>query len=574
MLLRLLARFLWPARWGLAALVALQAGSTTAMLYLPRLYAAIIDRGIARGDTGVILVHGGQMLAVAAAQIACSTAAVYVGARLAMAFGRDLRAALFAQVGALSAREVGLLGAPSLITRTTNDVQQVQMLVLMGATLLVSSPIMVVGGVVMAVREDPEMARLLLVSVPALALGMGVIIGRMFPQFTKMQPRIDALTGVVREQIAGARVVRAFVREADEAARFAAANADLTDTGLRVGRLQALLFPWIMLVFNASTIAVLWLGAGRLADHAVGLGAVIAFLNYLMFVLVSVMLVAFVASMIPRAIVCAGRIREVLATAPTVVGPPAPAIAPGPRGRIELAAVDYRYPGAEAPVLRDVSVVVEPGTVTAIIGGTGAGKSTLLDLIPRLIDPSAGTVRIDGADARALALDDLRGRIAVVPQRAYLFSGTVATNLRFAAPDATDDELWRALELACAREVVEALPGQLDAAVAPGGANLSGGQRQRLAIARALVRRPAILLLDDAFSALDLATEARLRANLASALAGTTQLVVAQRVSTIVGADQIIVLDGGAVVGRGRHAELRTTCPTYDEIVRSQEEAA
>jgi ATP-binding cassette, subfamily B, multidrug efflux pump len=433
---------------------------------------------------------------------------------------------------------------------------------------------MSIGGVVMAVREDLALSRLLLVAVPVLIAGMGVIIGRMFPQYAAMQPRIDTMNRVVREQIAGMRVVRAFVREPAEAARFDDANAALTATALRVGRLQALLFPVVMLVFNTSSVGVLWFGAARVAHGGLHMGAVIAFLSYLMQVLVAVMLVTFVASTIPRAAVCATRITEVLATRSSVAPPTAPVLATGVRGTVELASVEYKYPGAETAVLRDVSLTARPGQVTAIIGSTGAGKTTLLELIPRLIDPTAGEVRIEGANARALALDDLRSKVAVVPQRAYLFSGTVATNLRYGKPAATDDELWAALEVACARELVEAMPGKLDAPIAQGGTNVSGGQRQRLAIARALLRTPAIYLFDDAFSALDLATEAQLRRNLAPVIAQATVILVAQRVASIVDADQIIVLDAGAIVGCGRHAELVASCPTYLEIVTSQQEAA
>jgi ATP-binding cassette subfamily B protein len=574
MLVRLLLQFLRPYARHLAAVVVLQLASTTAALYLPNLYARIVDQGVTAGDTGFILTAGGVMLAITAVQVACSIAAVYFGARVAMAYGRDLRAAIFHRVGTFSAHEVGTFGAPSLLTRSTNDVQQVQLLVLMGATMLIATPIMAVGGVVMALREDLALSRLLLISVPALIASIGVIVGRMIPQFRAMQPKIDTITRVLREQITGVRVVRAFVRESAEAARFDAVNAELTATALRVGRLQALLWPVVMLVFNASNVAVLWFGAHRIADGSLQIGALVAFLSYLMQILVAVMMVTFISVMIPRAAVCADRIAEVLDTSSSVTSPKAPVVPSGVAGLVELRAVEYRYPGAEAAVLKDVSFTAPPGTVTAIIGGTGAGKTTLLELIPRLIEPTAGAVVIEGANARDLELERLWSRVGVVPQRAYLFSGTVASNLRYGNPDATDPELWAALEVAQARDFVEAMPAQLDAPIAQGGTNVSGGQRQRLSIARALVRRPSIYLFDDAFSALDLATEARLRVALRPHIKDATVIMVAQRVASIVDADQIIVLDAGTIVGRGRHAELCETCPTYVEIVTSQREEA
>jgi ATP-binding cassette, subfamily B, multidrug efflux pump len=573
MLVRLLIQFLRPYARPLAAVVALQIVGTTASLYLPNLYARIIDRGVARGDTGYILSTGGIMLAFSALQVVCAVAGVYFGARAAMAYGRDLRAAVFHQVGEFSAHEVGKFGAPSLITRTTNDVQQVQMLVLMACTMLVAAPIMCVGGVVMALRDDVTLSRLLLVSVPVLAGSIGVIIWRMVPQFRAMQPRIDTVNRVLREQIAGVRVVRAFVREPAEAARFDHANAELTETALRVGRLQAVMFPVVLLVFNASLTAVLWFGASRVEAGALQVGSVMAFLSYLMQILVAVMMVTFISTMIPRASVCAERIAEVLDTRSSVVPPAAPVVPSGPPGALELRAVEYRYPGAELPVLKDVSLVARPGQVTAIVGGTGSGKTTLLELIPRLIDPTAGSVLVEDTDVRSIALELLWSKIGVVPQRPYLFSGTVATNLRYGNPDASDHELWAALEVAQARDFVEAMPGGLGAPIAQGGTNVSGGQRQRLSIARALLRRPAIYLFDDAFSALDLATESRLRAALRNYTRSATVILVAQRVASIVDADQIIVLDEGAIVGRGRHAELVAGCPTYAEIVASQRAA-
>ncbi|HWU91136.1 MAG TPA: ABC transporter ATP-binding protein, partial [Kofleriaceae bacterium] len=542
-------------------------GGTIAALFLPSLNADIIDRGVTTGDSGFILRAGAVMLLATAVQIACSLAATYAGARVAMRFGRDLRAAIFRRVGAFSAREVAAFGAPSLITRTTNDVQQVQMVVLMGCTMLVLAPIMCIGGVVMALREDVALSRLLLVSVPLLAGSITLIIARLVPTFRIMQPQLDTVNRVLREQIQGARVIRAFVRERAEASRFDGANVELTDTALRIGRMQALMFPTVMLVFNVSSVAVMWFGAARVAEGSLEVGALTAFLSYLMQILVAVMMVTFMAVVIPRAAACADRIAAVLDTAPSVT----PA---DPRGLVELRDVEYRYPGAELPVLRGISFVARPGEVTAIIGGTGAGKTTLLELIARLADPTAGAVAIDGVDAREQALDALWARLGMVPQRPYLFSGTVASNLRYGDPAATDEQLWEALAAAQGRDFVEAMPARLDAPIAQGGTNVSGGQRQRLSIARALLRRPAIYLLDDAFSALDAATEARLSAALRERTRDATVIVVAQRVASIADADQIVVLDQGTIAGCGRHAELLESCPAYAEIVASQADTA
>jgi ATP-binding cassette subfamily B protein len=517
-----------------------------------------------------VLSDGGIMLVVSIAQVACALAQVYFGARVAMGYGRDLRGAIFHHVGRLSAREVAKLGAPSLITRTTNDVQQIQMLVLMSMTMFVAAPIMCVGGLVMALREDLVLSRLLAICIPVLAGSLGLIIARMIPRFRRIQPKIDALTRVLREQITGMRVVRAFVREPTEATRFAGANDELTELSLGVGKLQVMMFPTVMLVFNASQVAVLWFGGHRVADGSIEVGALIAYLSYLMQILMAVMMTTFLSMIIPRAAVCAERIVEVLDTAPAVA-PPEVAVKPAAlTGVVELRNVEYRYPGASAPVLADVSFVARPGEVTAVIGSTGAGKTTLLELIPRLGDPTAGTVLIDGVDVRTRDPEELWARIGMVPQRAYLFTGTVATNLRFGNPDATDEDLWAALEVAQGKDFVAAMPGGLDAPIAQGGTNVSGGQRQRLAIARALLRTPGVFLFDDAFSALDLATEARLRVALRPRVRDAVVIVIAQRVASIRDADQILVLDGGKLVGRGRHAELVTSCPTYAEIVTSQ----
>jgi ATP-binding cassette, subfamily B, multidrug efflux pump len=571
-LLRLLRIYLRPYKKQLWIIVVLQLAAMIALLYLPSLNGRIVERGVAAGDSEYILVHGAEMLAFAAVQIVCSFAAVFFGARVAMAYGRDLRAGIFHHVGQLSAREVGKIGAPSLITRTTNDVQQVQMLVLMGCTMLVTAPIMCVSGIVMALREDLELSKLLLVCIPALAVSIGLIIGRMIPLFRAMQPKIDTLTRVLREQITGMRVVRAFVREPAEADRFDDANGDLTSIALRVGKLQALMWPTVMLVFNASNVAVLWFGGHLIADGTLQIGALIAYPAYLIQILVAVMMTSFMSIMIPRAAVCAERIIEVLDMQPQVAPPGAPIVPTHETGIVELRGVEYRYPGAAAPVLADISFVAKPGEITAIIGATGAGKTTLLELIPRLADPTAGTVLVDGVDASQREPEELWARIGMVPQRAYLFTGTVASNLRFGNPDATDDQLWQALELAQAKDFVEKMPQQLESPIAQGGTNVSGGQRQRLAIARALLRDPAVLLLDDSFSALDLATEARLRAALAPRLANTAVIVVAQRVASIRHAHQILVLDAGKLVGKGTHEQLVTSCPTYAEIVTSQTE--
>ncbi|MBQ0902888.1 ABC transporter ATP-binding protein [Micromonospora sp. U21] len=573
MLIRLLRNQLRAYQRPLTAVVLLQFVGTMASLYLPSLNADIIDRGVARGDTDYIVRIGGWMLLVSLIQIICSIAAVYLGARIAMGFGRDVRATLFGHVNRFSAREVARFGAPSLITRNTNDVQQVQMLVLMSCTMLVAAPIMSVGGVVMALREDLGLSWLMLVSVPVLAVALSMIIRRMVPGFRLMQTRIDTVNRVLREQITGIRVVRAFVREPYETDRFAVANADLTATALRTGRLLALIFPVVMLVLNVSSVAVLWFGAQRVDAGAIQVGALTAFLQYLMQILMAVMMATFMLMMVPRAAVCAERIVEVLDTDSSVVPAAQPVAELPTRAELELRGVRFQYPGAVEPVLRDVSFRATPGTTTAIIGSTGAGKTTLLSLIPRLVDVTAGAVLVDGVDVRELAPDELWRRIGLVPQRPYLFTGTVASNLRYGNPDATDDELWTALEIAQARDFVAQMPGGLDAPIAQGGSTVSGGQRQRLAIARALVRQPEIYLFDDSFSALDLGTDARLRAALRPVTAQSAVVIVAQRVSTIIDADQIIVLEDGGVVGVGRHEELLESCPTYAEIVASQQTA-
>jgi ATP-binding cassette subfamily B protein len=577
MLVRLLRTYLKNYKPQLVAVLTLQAAQTIAALYLPSLNADIIDKGVARGDTSYIWSTGGLMLLITLLQVACAATAVYFGAKAAMGFGRDVRSGIFHQVSDFSAREMGQFGAPSLITRITNDVQQVQMLVLMTCTLLVAAPITAVGGIVMAIREDGGLSWILTVCIPVLVICILSVVSRMVPQFRKMQERIDTVNRVLREQITGIRVVRAFVREPAEAARFADVNADLTQTALRAGRLQAFFFPIVILVLNSSSVAVLWFGSGRIDNGQMKIGALIAFLSYLAQIIMAVMMATFMVILVPRAAVCAERIVEVLDTPSSVVRAETPVTEMKTAGRVELQSVGFHYPGAEAPVLTNVSVLAEPGQVTAVIGSTGSGKTTLLNLIPRLFDVTSGAVLVDGVDVRDLDPDTLWGRIGLVPQKPYLFSGTVASNLRFADPTATDEQLWAALDVAQATDFVRAMPGGLQAPIAQGGSNVSGGQRQRLAIARALVRQPEIYLFDDSFSALDLATDARLRAALAPHTAEATVIIVAQRVSTIIHADQILVLEDGEVVALGTHAELLETCPTYREIVESQmtaEEAA
>jgi ATP-binding cassette subfamily B multidrug efflux pump len=577
MLIRLLRTYLRRYRKPLAAVVALQTVQALSTLYLPSLNADIIDKGIILNNHPYILRTGGVMLAVTFLQVVCATGAVYYGSKAATGFGRDVRAGIFHTVTGYSAREVGEFGAPSLITRITNDVTQVQMFVLMTCTLLIAAPITMVGGIFMALREDVGLSWILVVSIPLLVGGVGLVVSRMVPQFRLMQEWIDRLNQVLREQITGIRVVRAFVREPAERKRFAKVNGDLTDTALRAGHLQAWMFPIVMMVLNGSSIAVLWFGAHRIDAKQMKIGALIAFLSYLTQILLAVMMATFMAVLAPRAAVCAERINEVLDTPSSVVTSLTPVTEISATGTLDLEGVGFHYPGAEEPVLTGIDLHARPGEVTAIIGSTGSGKTTLLNLIPRLFDATSGTVLVDGVDIQDLEPETLWKRIGLVPQKPYLFSGTVGSNLRFARPGATDDELWEALAIAQATNFVRAMPGGLDAPISQGGTNVSGGQRQRLAIARALVRKPGIYLFDDSFSALDLATDARLRAALAPHVAKATVVTVAQRVSTIKDADRILVLEDGHVVGQGTHAELLAGCETYQEIVASQmstEEAA
>ena len=570
LLLRLLRTYLGPYRRVIAAVLVLQVIQTIAGLLLPRLNADIIDRGVVGNDHPFIWSTGKLMLGITLIQVGCAIGAVYFGARVAMGIGRDIRSGVFHQVCQFSAREMGHFGASSLITRITNDALQVQVFVAMLFTMMVGAPITAIGGVAMAVREDSGLPWILAVSIPVLVASLGFVVYKMVPQFRLMQIRIDGINRVLREQITGIRVIRAFVREPAEARRFEQVNADITETALRAGRLQAATFPIVIFVLNVSSVAVIWVGAGRISHGQMKIGAMIAFLNYLIQVLMAVMMATFMVGMIPRATVCAERIVEVLDTPTSVVPPSAPVTEVPEHSALELRNVGFHYPGAEAPVLTNVSLRSIAGQTTAIIGSTGSGKTTLLGLIPRLFDATSGSVLVDGIDVRELDPNTLWGRIGLVPQKPYLFSGTVATNLRFAKPEATDDELWEALTIAQAADFVAAMPGGLHAEIAQGGSNVSGGQRQRLAIARALVRRPEIYLFDDSFSALDLATDARLRAAIAPHIADATVLVVAQRVSTIRDADQIVVLEDGEVVGAGTYADLLEICPTFVEIVQSQ----
>jgi ATP-binding cassette subfamily B multidrug efflux pump len=576
-LVSLLRLHLGPYRQPIILIVLFQLIQTIASLYLPGLNAQIIDQGVVTGDTGYIVRTGALMLAVTVLQILCASAAVYFGAKTAMALGRDLRESVFVKVESFAAQEVGRFGAPSLITRSTNDIQQVQMLVLLTFTMMIAAPIMCVGGVIMALRQDVVLSSLLLVIVPVLLVCVALIISRMRPLFRSMQAKIDLLNRILREQIGGVRVIRAFVKDTHERERFDAASTDLMDVSVRVGRLMALMFPTVMLIMNVSSVAVMWFGGHRIAAGQMQIGTLTAFLSYLLQILMSVMMATFMFVMLPRAEVSAERIKDVLDTVPSVRAPQTPQVRSLRTGVVELREASFSYPGAQEAVLHGICMVARPGETTAIVGSTGSGKSTLLNLIPRLVDVTGGLVMLDNYDIRDLDPTDLRSSIGLIPQRPYLFGGTVATNLRYGKADATDGELWAALEIAQARGFVEAMPDGLDSLISQGGTNVSGGQRQRLAIARAVVKDPDIYLFDDSFSALDYDTDARLRAALSSVTALATVIIVAQRISTIRRADSIVVLDQGAVVGTGTHTALMTSCETYRQIVLSQlseEEAA
>ncbi|MGM9332054.1 ABC transporter ATP-binding protein [Streptomyces murinus] len=570
MLIRLLRTYLRPYKKPITVQVLLQFLQTCATLYLPTLNAHIIDNGVVKGDTGYILSFGALMIGISLVQVVCNIGAVYLGARTASALGRDMRAAVFDRVQSFSSREVGHFGAPSLITRTTNDVQQIQMLVLMTFTLMVSAPIMCVGGIVLALGLDVPLSGVLIAVVPVLAICVTLIVRKLRPLFRTMQTRLDKVNQVLREQITGNRVIRAFVRDEYEQARFGRVNGELTEMQLATGRLLSLMFPMVMTVVNVSSIAVVWFGAHRIDSGGMQIGDLTAFLAYLMQIVMSVMMATFMFMMVPRAEVCAERVQEVMDTGSSVLPPLAPVTELRRHGHLEIREAGFRYPGAEEPVLRSVSLEARPGETTAVIGSTGSGKSTLLGLVPRLFDATEGEVLVNGVDVREVDPALLARTVGLVPQKPYLFAGTVATNLRYGNPDATDEELWHALEVAQAKEFVTELEGGLDASIAQGGTNVSGGQRQRLAIARTLVQRPEIYLFDDSFSALDYATDAALRAALTRETAEATVVIVAQRVATIRDADRIIVLDEGRVVGSGRHQELMAGNDTYREIVLSQ----
>ena len=567
---QLLKSHLGPYRNLLFVVVVLQSIQTFAALTLPTINALLIDNGVLTGDNDYILTMGGVMLGFTIIQIIFSVGAVWYAARAAMGFGRDIRRDLFHTVTGYSAREVGQFGAPSLITRTTNDVQQIQMLVVMACTMMITAPITMVIGIFFAVREDPGLSMILVVAIPAAVIALGSIVYRMVPSFQAMQFRIDRVNLVLREQITGMRVVRAFVREPEEVARFSQANDELTETSLRAGRLMAATFPTVMLIINLSSVAVIWIGGDRIGAGQMEVGSLVAYLSYLMQILFAVVMMTFMVSMVPRASVAADRVAEVLDTPSTVRQPEQPVTEVPELGTLEFRDVGFAYPGADKPVLCNLSFRVEAGTTTAIIGSTGAGKTTLVNLVSRLSDATDGAVLVDGVDVRDLDLDLLWSKVGYVPQKPFLFSGSVASNLRYGRPDAGDGELWEALEVAQASGFVQAMPDGIDSPITQGGTNVSGGQRQRLCIARALVVKPEIYVFDDSFSALDLATDARLRAALKPHTAGAAVLIVAQRVSTIIDADQILVLEDGEINGRGTHSELLDTCPTYAEIVESQ----
>ncbi|MGD0716419.1 MAG: ABC transporter ATP-binding protein [Gaiellaceae bacterium] len=576
MLIKLLGRFLRPYRGQVGVVVALLAGQTVANLYLPNLNADIINNGVVKGNLGYIWTTGGLMLGITLALGVVSIVAVYHASRVAMGVGADVRAAVFVHVQGFSAREMHRFGTPSLITRNTNDIQQVQIFVQAGLTLIVIAPIMSVGGVIMAVHESAALSPLLAVSVPVMLALIGVVLVAVVPQFRSMQGKIDRINQVLREQITGVRVIRAFVRTEAEAERFGDANADLTATALGINRIFALAFPSVMAIMNLSSVAVIWFGGLLVRDGSMPIGNLTAFLAYILQILMSVMMAVFLMILLPRAVASAERIEQVLEAEPSVSDPPQPVRPLRLTGAVEFRGVSFGYPGSELPVLNDLDFPLLPGRTSAIIGGTGSGKTTLLNLIPRFFDASRGSVLVDGVDVREQELEQLWSGIGMVPQAAYLFSGTVASNLRFGRPDASDAELWRALETAQAREFVAAMPGGLDAPIDQGGTNVSGGQRQRLSIARALVKRPRLFLLDDCLSALDAATDARLRTALRAETSEAAVVIVAQRVSTIIGADLIIVLDEGRIAGTGSHRELLASCEAYREIVASQlgEEAA
>lgn len=570
MLWALLRRYAGPYRGSVAVVGGLQMVSSLASLYLPTINAAIIDDGVAKGDTTTIVELGAMMLGVTALQVLCAIGAVYFGSRVGMGFGRDLRSAMFHHVTGLSAEETARFGAPTLLTRTTNDVQQIQVLLQMTCTMLIAAPIMCVGGIAMAIHQNAGLSWLLMVSVPLLGLSNYVIVSKLLPIFRRMQRLIDGINRVMREQLAGIRVIRAFAREPFERTRFREANEALADTAMTVGRLQALMLPFTTLVINVSSVALIWFGGMRIDTGEMQVGSLIAFLSYFMQILMAVLMATLLVVMLPRASVCAERISEVLATTPAITSPEAPESPALARGAVEIVDASFRYPGADRPVLQGVSLLARPGTTTAVVGSTGSGKSTLISLICRLFDVTEGSVAVDGVDVRDYDVERLWSTIGLVPQRGYLFSGTVAENLRYGKADASDDEMWAALRVASADSFVAAHADGLQMRVAQGGINFSGGQRQRLAIARAVIRRPAVYLFDDAFSALDVRTDARVRAALKEVSADSTVVIVSQRISTVMDADQIVVVDDGTVVGTGTHEALLADCPVYAEFADSQ----
>ncbi len=570
MLLALLRRYVRPYRGLLIVVATLQVISTLASLYLPTINADIIDQGVAKGDTPAIVRLGGVMLGVTALQVVCAVGAVFFGSRASVGFGRDLRSSIFRHVLGFSSTETALFGAPTLLTRTTNDVQQIQLLVQMTSTMLITAPIMGVGGIAMAVHQDAGLSWLLLISVPVLALANYLVIRHLLPIFRSMQRLIDGINRVLREQMAGIRVVRAFARESLERSRFDEANRALADTAITAGRWQAVMLPVTTLVINVSSVALIWFGGHRIDAGQMQVGSLIAFLAYFMQILMAVLLATLLLVLLPRASACAERITEVLGTHPQITDPAHPVRVDALRGEVSLRGATFSYPGADRPVVQGVSLTARPGTVTAIVGSTGSGKSTLVSLIARQYDVTAGAVLVDGLDIRDYGTETLWSAIGLVPQRGYLFTGTIADNLRYGRSDATEDDMWTALRVAAADDFVRADPDGLQMRVAQGGINFSGGQRQRLAIARAVIRRPAVYLFDDAFSALDVRTDARVRAALREASADATVIIVSQRISTVAGADQVIVIDAGRVVGTGTHSSLLRDCPPYAEFVDSQ----
>jgi ATP-binding cassette subfamily B protein len=568
----LFRRYLRPYVVPLVAVLILLLVQAIGNLYLPDLNADIINNGIARGDNDHILRTGALMLVVTGLLGVTAVIAVYWGARVAMGFGRDVRSAIFSKVESFSQVEVNHFGPASLITRNTNDVQQVQTVVFVGLTVMISAPILIVGGIIMALRTDVPLSGLLVVVLPLMAIVIGLVMRILVPLFRAMQAKLDRINQVMREKLAGIRVIRAFVRTEHEERRFDGANRDLFATTLRVNRIFALVFPTMMAIFNLSSVAVIWFGAARVSDGALPIGNLTAFLQYLMQILFAVLTATFMFILLPRGAVSAGRILDVLEMEPTIRDPDEPVVPSDPlqRGVVEFRDVEFRYPGAEDPVLRGISFRAAPGETTAIVGSTGSGKSTLINLIPRFYDATTGSVMVDGVDVRDRDRADLWARIGLVPQKAFLFAGTVASNLRFGNADATEEELWHALEIAQAKDFVEEMEGRLDAPITQGGSNVSGGQRQRLAIARAIYRNPPILIFDEATSALDSESETLVQQAIARLMENRTVVVIAHRLSTVLHADRIVVIDGGRVVEQGTHTELLSREGRYSQLYELQ----